>query len=133
MKTRKKTKVCKTCQKTKPLSEFHSTGYYRLASGERKKTYKPSCKDCSNAAWKERIDAMLDELVEWKCEACGYDRCKAAIELHHRESEKKEFTIASRWSVSFEKLEEEVKKCDVLCCRCHRELHAGIEIYGPVA
>lgn len=121
-----KYKKCKTCLIDKPIEGFHSNGWEKRATGKKVKSYKSDCKQCANAKWKARIEERLNQLVTWRCIVCGYDRCISALELHHKESSEKEFTISSRWSISMEKLEKEVKKCVVLCCRCHRELHAGI-------
>lgn len=62
-----------------------------------------------------------------KCSICGYDKCFAAIDFHHIGN--KSFGIASfvtnnKFSDSnVVKLKEELGKCTVVCCRCHRELH----------
>ena len=35
--------------------------------------------------------------------------------------------LLQAWQVrKVEKIKKEVDKCMLLCCRCHRELHAGI-------
>lgn len=60
-----------------------------------------------------------------ECKICGYSRCMNAMEFHHLDRTKKEFQI-SRKSISFDKLLEEAKKCLLVCCRCHREIEAGM-------
>ena len=56
-----------------------------------------------------------------KCQKCGYDRCVAALDFHHRRPDKKEFRVSGNtWSV---KLRKELDKCDLLCANCHREAH----------
>ena len=60
-----------------------------------------------------------------KCNICGYDRCMSAMEFHHLDRDKKEFQI-SRKSFSFDRKLEEAKKCLLVCCRCHREIEAGM-------
>ena len=71
---------------------------------------------------------MRPKIIEFmggKCEYCGYDTCAAALELHHRNPFDKE-------SDSFRSLNEqtkkELKKCDLVCCVCHREVHTLIEL-----
>ena len=67
---------------------------------------------------------MLDCMGN-KCQVCGYDSCKNALDFHHLDPTKKEFTLSS-WKIkNLERLGNEAKKCVLLCCRCHRELHAG--------
>ncbi len=117
-------KKCKVCFKNKSFKEFHSNGYDILKDGTKKRSYKADCKDCANKKWKKRIQDLLDSLVkEWICSLCGYDKCRAALEFHHKNPHKKDFTIATRWCISRKKLERELKKCMLLCANCHRELH----------
>lgn len=71
-------------------------------------------------ALKERAIAFLGG----KCQGCGYDRCPAAFDFHHVDAQEKDFEISSRmaWTPA---LEEELRKCVLLCSNCHREAHAG--------
>lgn len=55
------------------------------------------------------------------CIVCGYDKCDAALEFHHLDPEEKDFSISS--SSSWRKIKNELDKCVLLCCRCHREVH----------
>ena len=72
---------------------------------------------------KRRAVALKGE----KCVVCGYDRCIQALTFHHLDSEAKELAIA-RYSVSWARIEAELKKCVLLCNRCHTEVHAGLII-----
>ncbi len=59
-----------------------------------------------------------------KCEICGYNKCYEALDFHHKDLTKKEFSISqSLTKFGKEKILEEIKKCKVLCSNCHRELH----------
>lgn len=55
------------------------------------------------------------------CAVCGYNRCVAALEFHHRDPEQKAFSIAPRHGYKWEALQAELEKCDLLCANCHRE------------
>ena len=48
------------------------------------------------------------------------------LDLHHRVPSKKEFTISTAVTRRYdlERLQKEIKKCDVLCANCHRKHHA---------
>lgn len=77
---------------------------------------------------KEYRKRVKQELVKYKggkCQKCGYDKCNEALEFHHLDPSKKDFTISGQHK-SIELLKKEVDKCVLLCCRCHREVHAGI-------
>jgi hypothetical protein len=60
-----------------------------------------------------------------KCSECNYDRNLAALCFHHINPEEKSFTLDVRnmYAKSLESLEEESKKCVLLCSNCHTELH----------
>lgn len=65
------------------------------------------------------------------CKLCGYDRCFAAIDLHHDEPDKKRFQIGLflRSPVTEERLKE-LDNITALCATCHRELHENLKTGG---
>jgi hypothetical protein len=67
----------------------------------------------------------LAELLGGQCMKCGYRRTPSALEFHHRNERKKSFNVCGNnlTKYSWERLVAEVKKCDLLCANCHRELH----------
>lgn len=77
---------------------------------------------------KLRIKQYKKELIKilgGKCPICGYNKCFAAFDFHHKNGIK-ESTIANLLGrVSKEKVLKEAKKCILLCANCHRELHHG--------
>lgn len=58
------------------------------------------------------------------CKHCGFREHFAALEFHHRKRTRKIFEIATAISkcINFERVQQEIKKCDVLCSNCHRIL-----------
>lgn len=66
--------------------------------------------------------AKIKEAHGGKCIRCGYNKCIKALEFHHIDPNKKDFTISND---NFKVLEavKEAKKCILLCANCHRELH----------
>lgn len=62
-----------------------------------------------------------------RCERCGYDRCSAAIEFHHRDPSAKLFGVLTGARSMRDRIAE-AAKCDLLCSNCHREAHASGEI-----
>jgi len=70
---------------------------------------------------KEKVD---DYKASKGCEDCG-NADPRVLDLHHRDGSDKEGEIASmKVRVGWKRLEEEMKKCDVLCANCHRIRHA---------
>ena len=60
-----------------------------------------------------------------KCQICGYNMCIQALEFHHLDSTKKDFSpsgITKSWST----IQRELNKSILLCANCHREIHANI-------
>ncbi len=70
---------------------------------------------------------MAREYKGGKCVLCGYNRCSGALEFHHRNPKKKDFSLSVRGLTrSWEKIKDEINKCVLICANCHREVHAGI-------
>ena len=88
------------------------------------------CKQCSIERTNDIRRNVKIALVEYKggkCEICGYDKCKQALEFHHIDPNEKEFGIGEKgYTRSIERVKEEVDKCLLVCANCHRELHAGL-------
>jgi hypothetical protein len=112
------TKRCPSCNVEKSIGDFYKR--------EGKKGCSTYCKTCTQERVTNRHDAFKKLCVEYKggkCQACGYDKCLAALEFHHRDPEEKDYTISQKSFPSFDEAKKELDKCDLLCCRCHREIH----------
>ena len=74
--------------------------------------------------WRNRTKRKLIEYKGGKCEMCGYDKIEyaRAFSFHHLDSNQKDFGVSGK-SWSFERLKSETDKCQLLCVRCHAELH----------
>lgn len=59
-----------------------------------------------------------------KCQICGYEKCRNALEVHHIVSEDKE--ISFQKIVSWDRIYDELDKCILLCSNCHREVHENV-------
>lgn len=73
--------------------------------------------------YRERKKFFDDYKLSKGCLTCGYNKCAKALVFHHPKDDK-DFNISQRFNNNFERLKAEMEKCEVLCCRCHRELHA---------
>jgi hypothetical protein len=95
------------------LYVLEGRGYYR-------------CTKCRMDAVSRKRKKSKEDLVEYKggkCEICGYKKCIAALEFHHKDSKKKDFSLSSGFTYGFERAKKEVDKCILVCSNCHRELH----------
>ncbi len=70
----------------------------------------------------------LITLLGGRCQICGYEKdCPAASAFHHRDPSTKVFEVCKRGLLRrWDELMREVEKCDLLCVRCHAEVHAGL-------
>jgi hypothetical protein len=59
-----------------------------------------------------------------KCSLCGYDKNISALQFHHKDPEKKDFSISKVKSSSWKFIKPELDKCILLCSNCHSEIHA---------
>ena len=76
---------------------------------------------------KLKLDAI--QYKGGKCEKCGYDKCPAAFDFHHKDPNEKEFGLAAHGHTkSWDKVKEEIDKCMLLCANCHREVHYELTV-----
>lgn len=115
-------KTCTQCKVTKDLTDFNFS--------ETTKKYRPYCKNCDVTYVIRRQRKFKEKAIEYKggkCCICGYDKCQAALDFHHRNSNDKQFNLSKISTLSFDKnfdlITKELDKCDLLCSNCHRELH----------
>lgn len=113
-------KICFTCKVSKLVSEFHSNGY--KDSGDKK--YKPSCKDCTNNAVKQRIIKAKQDRGGC-CKICGFNSFLRALEFHHLDPTQKDIEISRAKSIGLERFNKELEKCILVCANCHRGIHDG--------
>ncbi len=82
---------------------------------------------CNSCVVNKRKLDVKKRAVAYKggsCKKCDYDKCLAALEFHHRDSSLKEFSLSGCHCYAWVRIQKELDKCDLLCCRCHRELHS---------
>ena len=66
------------------------------------------------------------EIIGCQIPGCGYNTTGSAIDFHHINPATKIFCVGAKIHYSKIRVRAEIAKCCVLCCRCHREFHAGI-------
>lgn len=104
--------LCEDC------GETDSNNFY---TGQKQKCKKCHNKRTAKAGKNKRIKAI--ELLGGCCQHCGYDKCYSALEFHHIDPTIKDVNYATMRGWSFERIEEELKNCILLCANCHREVH----------
>ncbi len=89
-----------------------------------KRTYSER-KESNKASVSKRRKQNKLVLVEYKggkCELCGYSKCIAALEFHHKDPKQKSFNLNGN-TIGLKKQKQEADKCLLLCANCHREVH----------
>lgn len=81
------------------------------------------CNNCRNTKLRKQTKKLCIEYLGHKCKICGYNKCLDAMEFHHRDPTKKSFNLSNKLYYKLENLKKELDKCDLLCCRCHSEIH----------
>lgn len=107
--------VCKKC------GEKDQSKFYKY----KKRHY--FCKKCFNTYCKQRWIYGKIKAVNYlggKCSKCGIHGIHPALfDFHHKNPEEKEFSISQIRTYSWDRIKKELKKCELLCCFCHRLHH----------
>jgi hypothetical protein len=113
-------KVCACCKILKDKSNF------QIVLKRNKQVLCSYCKSCTAEKTKNRFRLFKQKCLEYKgnkCKICGYNKCPAALDFHHRNPKEKKFGICQSKNRSFnDNIKRELDKCDILCANCHREL-----------
>jgi hypothetical protein len=126
-------KYCTRCKRNLPDDNF-----YKLKTGKRQFSY---CKECNSERskiiyqnnkeyysikakkqdikYREEVRALLIKYKNVPCADCGNKYPIECMDFDHLPEFNKSFTIShSRKSIKL--IEEEIKKCEVVCSNCHR-------------
>jgi hypothetical protein len=68
------------------------------------------------------------EYLGGKCSICGYNKCMAALDFHHKNGDDKYMSIGKLLIRSWDTIQKELDKCVLLCANCHREIRYLKEI-----
>ena len=122
-------RICKSCSKAFPLERFPSAGIKKGKFYRRR-----VCSTCYHRSKRHRRHFNRDWITEYKaglsCSVCGYSKKThpsfkvRALQFHHV-NDNKLSAVSNLVHRGFGKktIMKEIKKCQVLCARCHAELH----------
>lgn len=123
------TKKCTKCGKELPIDQFN---FRDKAKGTRR----ADCKNCHNGYMKkkyqEKQEAVQDLKAQCSCVKCG-DKRGYLLDYHHINPNTKKANISrllvNTYDINNPIVQEEIKKCIVLCANCHREWHYFSNLY----
>lgn len=77
---------------------------------------------------KEFRDKVSKILLDNGCFVCGYKKCYTSLCFHHIDPKMKLHAVSDMLStgMSWQKIQEEINKCTILCANCHGEVHQGV-------
>lgn len=78
--------------------------------------------------WRQKARENLAAAFGGRCTVCGYKKTISALDYHHVDPKEKDHALhkAMRNGYAWSRIVKEARKCTIVCCRCHREIHAGI-------
>ena len=106
--------------------EFDPEQFVNVGKGRRSKT---TCRRCHSLRTTKRNRDRKLQAISYKggrCQGqgCHYTKnCPGALVFHHRDPTKKDPQWRSMKNWSFDKIKDELDKCDLLCATCHAEIH----------
>jgi hypothetical protein len=81
------------------------------------------CPTCETKIRRYRAKSKAVALLGGKCSACGWSGDIAAFQFHHKGHSEKGFEISDLLHKSWGFVEEELRKCVLLCANCHWTAH----------
>ncbi len=76
--------------------------------------------------FRKRTKEKAVEYKGGKCVICEYNKCVSALEFHHLDPSKKDFTLSKNMCTAWDKIKDELDKCILVCANCHREIHENL-------
>lgn len=119
--TDKSIRICSQCKEQKAVN---TENFYINKKGK----VHGWCRSCNDRITLDKQRKLKLKSLEYKggkCVICGYTKCLSALDFHHVDPTKKEFTISQLRTYSWEKIQKELDKCVCLCKNCHAEVHSG--------
>lgn len=136
MKRTKYTQTCTRCKEVKWDDEFH----WRSKASNTRQSHCKECQKKAHSKWyqehkKDRIkkvseyreryaDELSAKIYEFKldkqCADCGNVFDPVAMDFDHLRDKEFNISHATRLGKSWEAVEKEITKCELVCANCHR-------------
>ena len=101
--------ICKLCDKK--YADYQQRGRTR-------------CGACNTKIRRYRAKAAAVRYLGEKCTECGWSGNQAALQFHHTDPSKKDFTIGNVANKNWDTIKKEIERCVLLCANCHMIRHS---------
>lgn len=81
------------------------------------------CQSCYVNVRRFSLKRQCVQYLGGKCIVCNYNKNIQALIFHHINEEDKLFDLSGAHARSWENIQKELDKCQLLCSNCHHELH----------
>lgn len=106
--------ACKLCQRQYNKNHYNNN----------LQVYRDRAK-ITNTAYRKRNRIFISEYkASLGCANCG-EKEPCVLDFHHVDEKYENVSTMAGCTGSIERLQQEIKKCIILCSNCHRRLHAG--------
>lgn len=115
--------TCKTCHRSEPDIVLVSAG---VVKGKR--YFRHTCTACYATLKRNRRKSIgfwwQQYKMNLKCTLCPETDWRL-LDMHHEDPSQKDMEVSSMVTAGYgqKRIELEISKCLVLCCKCHRLLH----------
>ena len=84
------------------------------------------CGVCYTSVRRYKFKKQAVEYKGGRCEKCNWKGDTSGFDFHHLDPTKKEFELSAKLiaTMSWEKIQNELDKCQLLCALCHRLEHS---------
>lgn len=96
---------------------------YRLAHKEEYSTYRRSWERAHRLKIQDRVNQIK---LEHGCHKCGFRGHPKALDFHHVGGKTLEISKAVNRMWRWDRIAEELMRCEILCANCHRAGHGSI-------
>lgn len=118
--------------------EYARRSYHRMKEDPERLAARTAKRKLWEAANKEKLRAAQRavkrdrkrkavEYLGGKCLDCNQQHHAAVYEFHHRDPATKDSDPSKMLGLSWQNLQDELDKCDLLCANCHRIRHHNWE------
>jgi len=140
-------KVCTKCNKEKSIDEFSYKNKSKNIKHSRCKTCQSDVDKLlylTNSIRREKIKITTKLAIKkakmfvirvkqrFGCKNCG-DKRHYVLDFHHLHGKDNEISVLTRQGVTIQRLKNEIRKCNILCSNCHREIHYLEKLKGAQA